>query len=377
MTDKTATATPETPAAALTKPDKVERTPPVITTPEQYVDSLKRWRERNFHVLTPVANFSGLAPQHGVIAAVVQLNPDPEAGDVYQDKLFCGDHEVAIAKIGLSKIAQAAGISIHTDRTDQRTIANYWEVRATARWRGLDGAMQEAQATVEYDLRDGSPRVRNFKPAQIQMARQFGLRGAEARAINAAIRQFGIRQKYTKEELTKPFVTVRVMFQPDMSDPDTRRIVTEHALQGTAQLYPQRSIGPASEHLDTIGELGSDHQPIPVGQSSTAQRPATSTPPQTLPPADEPPSPDAVRIVKVDVKSGVNAQTKRAWTRWVITDSRGQEHSTFDKAIADAAARFITNNAWVDITEEADGQYKNLVEIGPAQPSLLPDHGAL
>src|SRR3954453_16010110 len=70
-------------------------------------------------------------------------------------------------------------------------------------------------------------------------ARKHGLRNCEARAINAAIRECGcgIKEKYSRQELEKPFAVVRVAFLPDMTDPDIKRMVTERALGGTTALY--------------------------------------------------------------------------------------------------------------------------------------------
>lgn len=242
------------------------RVPEVIRNPDDYRQTVTRWHQQQYHVLSPVANFSGIPAHFGLVATRVEINPDPEQGEVYQDRLFCEGDEVAIAKPGLSKIAQAAGMTIKTERADPRTIPHFWEVRATAIFIGLDGTPQSIDATAEYDLRDGSPRVEKMKAAarkhnrdataQILGARTFGLRGAEARAINAAIRQFGIRQKYTKAELAKPFVMVRVVHLPDMSDAPTRQQVTAAALAGSTALFgssPAAAALPKPELIDVIG----------------------------------------------------------------------------------------------------------------------------
>lgn len=328
-----------------------DRTPSVITTPDEYRQAVKRWQDANYHVLTPIANFNGLAAQHGIIAAVVQVNPDPTSGEVYQDKLFCKENEVAIAKIGLSKIMQAGGISVTTQRTDPRTIQNYWEMKATARWRGLDGSIQEAEATHEYDLRDGSPRVRNFTANQILAARVHGLRGCEARAINAAIRQFGIKQKYTKQELAKPFVIVRVMFQPDMGDAETRRIVTEHALRGTTALYPHAPAPLPAIEGETIGDVDAR----PVGSSSTvASTPASSTPPQTS-------QPDGLFVTDVTSKSGKT--NGRDWTVFTVTFSDGRDGGTFSDSIANDAKEAKAKRLPVKIALEDTDRGPKLVSL--------------
>lgn len=268
----------EKPSQAIARPNQ---TPSIIRTPEDYRASVQRWSAEHFHVLSPVANFSGMPDHFGLVAALVTINNDPAGGEVYQDNLFCEKDEVAMAKPGLAKIAQAGGMTIRTERTDPRTIQHYWEVRATLRFTGLDGTPQEIDNTAEYDLRDDSPRVQKMiaaarkkgrdAAAQIMGARMYGLRGCEARAINAAIRQFGIRQKYHKAELIKPFVMVRVVFLPDMTDAATKRQVTERALAGTTQLYPQAPAAPGyrPDVIDVIGGAA------PAGESAAPPAPAS------------------------------------------------------------------------------------------------------
>lgn len=371
------TVTLEGPKSMTTENTSLEkaadRTPAVITTPEQYRGALLRWQSQGYNVLTPFTNISGLAAQHGLIAAVVTIKTDRDAGEVYDNSgglPFLRDGEVALAKAGLRKIAECSGISTRTERTDPRTIPHYWEIKAIATYRGVNGAIVTREATMEWDLRDGSDRLKGFKPNQITEARKNGLRNCETRAINAVIRECGcgLKQKYTRTELQQPFVAIQVMFIPDMSDPETRRMVTERALGGTNAMYP-----PASRDLPA-GEIieGETSEPRQVGRGSSSSSQASASPAGSTDP-DKPPTPDAVRIVKVETKTGKT--NNKEWTRYTIVDSTGSEHSTFDKTIAAFAEKARDAKQWVEVAEESDGQYKNLIEIVPAgeQPSLLPN----
>ena len=238
----------------------------VITAPDQFTRKVAEWQGQGLHVLAPMANFSALPASYGIVPALVKIDPNPEAGDVYRNPAYMrSENQVAIAKLGLAKIAQAAGMTIKTERTDNRLIPNLWEVRATVRFIGLDGTPQELDATEEVDLRDGSPRLKGFQPNQVLAFRAKGLRHCEARAITAAIRQFGIKQVYTKEELARPFVTLRMVFTPDMSDAAVRQQVTDRALAGSTSLYPSlvaAAARPAPEPLDVIGEGGRSPEEI-------------------------------------------------------------------------------------------------------------------
>jgi hypothetical protein len=233
----------------------------IIRSQGDYAQRLQTWRRERYHILTPFAAFSALPAHLGIVPTLVQLddNPDGPSGDVYQDKVFTRGDDVAVAKIGLSKIAQAAGMSIRTVRTDNRAIPNYWEVKATVRFIGIDGTPQEVESMEEYDLRETSERAKQMQPKQLVQQRIKGLRNCEARAINAAIRQYGIKQKYSREELRKPFVVLRIVHMPDMTDPLVRQQVTERALAGTTALYgPSAAALPAHQGVEDLGQIGVD-----------------------------------------------------------------------------------------------------------------------
>lgn len=354
-----------------------DRTPAVITTPDEYSAAMKRW-DGKFHVLTPFTAISGLAAQHGIIVSQVKINSDPApggAGDVYGGLPFLKGEkgkpteEVALAKIGLRKLAECAAISTSTHRTDDRRQLHYWEFKAVASYRGIDGAIVTREATVEWDLRDGSDRLKGWTPNQISEGRKNGLRNCEARAINAAIRECGcgIKQKYTRAELERPFVVLRVAFQPDMADPDIKRMVTQQALGGTRALYGAEPRALEAAHV-VDGEAVHDPGPRQVGSGATPG--SQAAPPATSPPADAPPVEGAVRIAKVDMQSG---ETKgRKWTRYVIVDSNGVMYSTFDKQHYDDAERFLASKDWVEIVTETKGDFVNIIEIVKAgsEPSL-------
>lgn len=341
---------------------RAQQTPAVITTPSEYRDAMTRWAG-HYNILTAFTNLSGLAPQHGIVASVVQINPDPSKngpGEVYDGLPFLKGGEVALAKIGLRKIADCGGINTETIRTDPRTFPYYWEVKAIATYTGIDGRMVRREATVEWDLRDGSPRMKGWTPAQVEENRKNGLRNCETRAINAAIRECGVKQKYTRQELAKPFLVIRVAFQPDMADPAQRRLVAEHALRGTSALYPSSSPAPL---VGEVIEAETSTEPRPIGSGAAAATESASTgqTPTAVTDADRPPVDGAVRIAQVETKAGET--NGRKWTRYVVIDSNGESHSTFDKSLYEAALKFKDGRDWVELVSETSGEYKTLVEI--------------
>lgn len=320
--------------------------PPVITTGDQY-DRVYKYLVTRYHMLTPVAAFSGMAPQHGIVVAKVLLDSDPDHGEVYQDKLFCRhsqkdplDDEVAIAKVGLRRLAIAGGWNLSADVL--KADRNYWVLKGHNRFIGLDGAVQTFSATEEYDLRDGSPQVRSFTPRQLEAARAHGLRGGEARALNAACREFGIRQKYTRRELLKPFAIMRMMFIPDASNELQMRIVTERALQGTGAMFPQQTHAPmALEPIDGLStpiDVGSGVSTPPAAKDAHT-KPATDGFLSALPPG-------YTLIVKINEEEKKRRSGEGTFKKWTVTDAHGDVSVTIKKDLAKALMTCWNQQDW-------------------------------
>lgn len=314
----------------------------IITTAQAFKGSLENWRQHHFHVLTPAAAFTALPPQWGLLPVKVEINPHEEGGEVYRDPLFCKQDEVCLTKNGLRKLQQALGASIATERTDPRTIANYWEVQATARYMGLDGTPQQHQATEELDLRDGTERSRKVLGQKnavgaLVAKRAKGHRNCEALAINAVIREFGIKQKYSLKELERPFMVVRMLFLPDMSNPTQAAIATQQALGGVSMLFPSTplaSLPPA--HGDVIDGT--------TVQTSSAQ-PARQI--ETTPKASK------VDTVDVDLESGTHS---------IVLES-GVVALTEHLEVAKAAQRAKKNGQGVVIATEQRGNEVFITEL--------------
>lgn len=325
----------------------------VITTPTEFVAALSRWQEKHFNVLTPFTNISGLAPAHAIYSSLVQISLDKSQQEVYSDVPWLKKGEVALAKRGLRKIAEGLGISTELEYISVEP--DFWHVKAIAKYTGIDGMPIRREASEVWDLREGSARTRGWKPDQVWEGKKHGIRNCETRAINAAIRECGtgIKQSYTPEELARPFVAVRVAVQPNMEDPEQARMVLAAKLGATQTLYPQRGL-PAPP-VDAFA----DDEPQHVGSGSTANAQETKA-------EDQPPTVDAVRIVKAEPKEftiSSGAKKGQKGVRYLIVDSTGLESSTFDKHIFELAQKCAAEKTWVELTTETNGQYTNLLEI--------------
>lgn len=236
----------------------------VIRTPTDYQQYLAAHDAKRFNVLSATVDIGALPVMWSLVPSIVVIDQDLTVGEVYVDPLFCKGDEKAIAKPGLRKIAKAAGLSWETTEVQTGGEPYFWKMKTRITYMGHDGREKFAEGTSEYDLRDGSPRIRKLvqaaqkkgrdPKAQMESARMHGYRGCEARSINAAIREFGIKQKYTVAELAKPFVVFNMVLQPDMEDPAQKAAVLSAHLGAKGLLYghepPTRQLNP--NHPDVI-----------------------------------------------------------------------------------------------------------------------------
>lgn len=353
-------------STAITAPAR-KPLPEIITTKDEFNEALDDWRSRQFNVLSPFTTISGLAAQHGLIASVCRINPDPSKGgpgEVYDGLPFLKKgEEVALAKIALRKIAECGGISTTTTRTDDRRIPNYWEFKAVASYRGIDGALVVREATCEWDLRDGSARLSGWTSSQISEGRKNGLRNCEARAINAAIRECGtgLKQKYTKDELKKPFVILRVMFQPDMSDPDTRRLVTERSMAGSSILYPAAAQLPSPAPMP-IDDGGEDEP-----REKSAGRGSSSAPAA----AEYPDGFGLLQSVRTEQKA--RRSDGGTFPKWSAVDHAGVEYVTVKPGIGKVLEQHYQAKTPVQLIGEENGYGElEVIEITPLQSGDKP-----
>jgi hypothetical protein len=428
----------------------------VIAAPEALAAKLIEWQQKGYHVLSPAIQVWAFAPGYGVNVSIVQLDPavdDRGLGrDTYFDRTTMkapdgrdGDPDVmaptaerAIAAIGLRRIAQCAGVAWHpelTGRTDDRRIQHYWEFRAVGLVQTYDGTWLSLQATKEVDLRDGSAQIGGWTPERwaelmernrtakaderkwsingwsekrVLQARGAGLRNAESKAMNAAIRMIGLKHKYSVAELNKPFIVLRANYIPDLADPRIRQLVAERAMSGTAALFaphqPMRILPAPVEPLMLDAPATVEHVFVaPAGPSAPAQAPSQPPAPASASPAPAatgshapavapappaarqatPPShapatlPPGARFVQSTKIAKTGTNDNGAWTKFDIVFSDGLAVSTFSETDAGVAAEAQSKGVPVTIKTSSAGKYGTKLEsiafVDLDQPALFGD----
>lgn len=234
---------------------------------------------RNANVLVPTQHLQQVSPWHAARTSVVQINPDPMAGDVfkvgsrYNEAKRSYEDLFSPAKPALMRIAAAAGIVWNWRESGPQALQrDYVVYKAVGALRLPDGSWQPIVATKEIDLTiieeelmeqnlkkaqeyaaDPKKRERlggmtpeqwaqaQTKTAMIQWRKNKLMRaetGAMLRVIRAAL---GMKSQYTREELQKPFIVPRIDFAPDYSDPEVRQAIIQNGIPAMAQLFGQAS----------------------------------------------------------------------------------------------------------------------------------------
>lgn len=285
---------------------------------EDLVATFEQLRER-CNLITPIAAVDSIMPMHQVSLRTVMIDTTlhgSQGPDCYQDKRFCADDEVALGKNGLAKLMNAGGVQIvEKRRLDDRAVLYLWEIEVVLAVRDFDGTLRQVIATKELDLRDGAPDTvkperfcrthndanckscqwKNFKKtgkvipiedSALSDKRRHGQSLCETMAIERGLRlMFALPQKLKIEDAAKPFVIPKLVFLPDLSDPEVKTAVLNHGLAGESALYgpPENRRGRPYPQLASHSETGSQ-----------------------FPPASEPPQPplarpqDAVGVIDAD-----------------------------------------------------------------------------
>ncbi len=243
------------------------------------------------NIITPVVRIDSIMPMHGVSLRVVKLDPDPDGGDVYQDRVFCKPSERAPTKIGIFKLMAAAGVNVvDSSRIDDRNDPQVCEYRVEISVRDFDGTMRYFVGTKALDFRDGAAEAVKssgaaITPGDLSSKRKHIASLCETKAIERAIRGLlTLKQKYTAAELARPFIVPKLVPMPDMSDPDAKAAMIAHTLGIEKRLAPAVAAAAAPPALQEPA--------APEPEAPPAEKPAApEAPPASGDPWDEPEAP--------------------------------------------------------------------------------------
>jgi hypothetical protein len=217
------------------------------------------------------------------VVQVVQLNPDPKnGGDVYTSN-DTPDGHAAPTKVGLRKLATAAGISfVDERRTDDGRDPDVIEVTCVAEMLLPTGQRIRAVGTKRVDLN-----AQTWKSPQHRgKFKSFFQEHVASRAENRAIRALlSLRGSYPIEIYQRPFAVVS--FAPNMAHPEVRARILDAMVPVAAQLYgaqaPQLAPGAPIDVTPAPEEDPAPATPPTMpGEKLAAAAPATTEEPSWM-----------------------------------------------------------------------------------------------
>ncbi len=229
--------------------------------------------EGKCNVLIPTVTMTQISPYHRIRVEQVQLNPDPDAGDVFKvgsKKVGNGWQDVlSLSKTAILKLGTAAGIVWNWNETKVLSVSkDYVLYQAVGAMRKPSGEWIPLKATKEIDLdviemenhdanlktanglsekqRNGlSPEEWAAQKTRANMIqwRKNKLMRAETGAMLRVVRALlSVKHQYSVSELKKPFAVPTVDFAPDYSDPEVRKAMAEAGVRATADLFGQSAM---------------------------------------------------------------------------------------------------------------------------------------
>lgn len=229
------------------------------------VTALEKYDPKEYNVLLPTTTIRQISPFHKPTVEIVQLDPDPEGPDVYKqdDK----GEKLSLRKAALMKFAVAAGLVWdwkNTRRVDDGkdpNIVRYSAVAALRKedltWIPLKADKEIDLVAIEADLRENvylkkakrlkkanklDQSVENYVSYNVErdmrQKRLHKCQLAETGAMLRVIRSLlGLPPTFTPAQIQKPFVMMRVAFDPDMRDPEIRKLLLEEAGKSIGAAY--------------------------------------------------------------------------------------------------------------------------------------------
>lgn len=217
-------------------------------------------KKAGMNLLLPSTHIENMSEFHSPVIDYVELSPEPADGDVYYHS---ESKKMVPSKQGLVKLAVCAGIMWDmslTKRTDNRESRDYVSFRAVGGVRKADGTVVPFSAEYDMDFEVIENKLRDQYEKSGKKAKKTGdelqsyvdycvkrdllykrehkLKLCESGAMNRVIRSLlGLKAGYTKQELTKPFVVARIVFRPDYSDPEIRRIMVQKSIESITSVY--------------------------------------------------------------------------------------------------------------------------------------------
>jgi hypothetical protein len=275
------------------------------TIPQTVEEQIQKYRNGKFNLLLPTKTIQEISEFHKLQLDEVQLSIEDR--DAYaQDSWKDDPQEWALSKRGLMKLAQCAGIvfdPVHSKRVDKMTDKMYVSYQSCGALQKPDGTWLPLVKEYEYDLEVVEEEIRELKTAQANKRfndeakkekwiedqvrrdmlkkRRFKVMLAETGAMNRVIRALlTIKDTYTRAELARPFVVPRIVFAPDVNDPQIRAALLQTSMRSLQDAYGPKDL---LRLPDNTEDLPVRFEPREEPAREQPTEPTTATPDESLP----------------------------------------------------------------------------------------------
>jgi len=256
-----------TPPGGDPPPDTAPADPPAGTEYRgtgargQELVSLSTYADKGFLVLYPTETYiREISDRHKVRVEKIEINAEV---DTYKP---AGGKGRALTRPTLLRISDAAGIRWDPDRSrftvdepDRKVfravgyirladgtfkpVIGHKEVRLDVEIVEAEERAETLQSGYGNNQRAATPeeKATYIRKETLRLKKHAGAM-AESKAYNRAIRAaLSLRPTYTAEELKKPWAIPRIDFEPDYSNPEIQRQLTERGDAASGSLYPDKA----------------------------------------------------------------------------------------------------------------------------------------
>lgn len=225
-----------------------------VDNPDLVADALVVAERRGCNVLAPVTELQHVPAGYQVAVRVIVF-PTDGAWDARSNGLWyeTDGGKLALHRGPLDQLASLAGMTWdYVRRTDDGSVPLLWSFEAAATLRTLDGQRRQVIRSRTLDLRDGSPEVVDMinsagargADSRIAKARLNGAALCETKATSRVVRAaLGLRGSYSRSEAALPFVFPTLIWLPDTTDPEVRRMMAAAELGIVRQVYGPGATG--------------------------------------------------------------------------------------------------------------------------------------
>jgi len=279
------------------------------------IKQLAEYQQKNYNILTPIAMTE--YPEGSRLSVRAEK---VELADTYNV-----NGKQALKGNTIDRLATCAGITwTRVKRIDDRKHPHYCEYEVWCRIVDIDGTVRDGFGTRSIDLREDAgggirgadlediicdAKEKNRSPEkEIRMARKFIVSLCESKAKNRAMRHhINIKGAYTKEELSKPFVVVKIL--PDYGNVENKRMLSAQLMGATAALYGHTQAG-----ADVVEDAEYDEPEAQPEPGQVPEQDQNSEPDQ----APEPAADGKERVIDAWKQFKKGGGTPQAWRALVL-----------------------------------------------------------